>query len=576
MRSLVCWTICAFLFAMAQPARASKSPRELALRALEAQRTEDDRRLTTLTVPDPAPGCLPNGAEIFVVSGYINYRCVRLFMQEGNALLQRITTTRSWFYSPEESYVTEEWELPPTEFAAVWEAARLISQSTAVRKKPARPKDPDGKFVSDRRMVSMSSHEPTYYVRVWSASRLWWDHGFRGMSASDKVQDFEKVQTRAMTSLIETAFPEGTPGKPFALSAWGPFLAKQLEGSAVALQGLPQHLTAANTITIDCSLRLLGQMGYEPARPIIKAVAEDAEKSPSAAYWKESVLRECGYALRKIAIQERFDGEEVDRLIHSYGRRLNPDNDMVQWLRNQYFAKNPEAYFSILSRDLTAKNTPEVVLLESIKEVQDRYPSAGGPLLAGVLDHPSTEVSVHAAMALLKSSPDDAASLQALTRAASDPRATIPNDARSFSDFGREIALDYLSSRKNRIPPQYRWDSARIDQQLALPWEDGRMINRLISARVCLENKQFSDRDQITAYRKALAEPYTMGTAEACEELIKLDDRASADRIKEVLSALRAGCNKGFRWEEDRDARYPWIGKADLTTIEESLPKILH
>lgn len=568
MRSLICWTACVSLFTAILPVPASESPREIALRVLEAQRTDDDRKLTDLTVPEPDPGNVPDDAELYAVSGYINYSCVRMFIHGDKARLQRIKMSRTWFYSPEESYAAEEWDIPRGEFSSIWEAMRLISQSSAVRKSKARSREHNG-------WASVRSHEPTYYVRLWSESHLWWDKACQGMSGSDKVQDFQKVQIKAMSSLLDSVLPKDGKGKPFALSRWGPFLTRLLAGSERGLQSIPDRLGDATEITIDSSLRLLGQMGYGPAKPVIEAVAADAEKSPSSASWKDAVLRETGYAMRKIAVQEEFDSAEVDRLIHGYGRRINPDRDMVQWLRDQYFEKNPDAYFSMLSHDLTAKDTSEDVTLESVEELRKRYPSAARPLLTGVLGNPSTEVSVNAALALLKSDPGNIAALETLDQAAGNPHATIPPDARWSSHFGRERALDYLTSKKNQVPPKYQWDTARIDQQLSLPWEDGRMINRLISAKVCLENKNQPDSIQIEAYRKALAKPYTMGTAEACDKLIKLRDKASAKRIAEVLGDLRDGCNKGLPWQEDADARYPWIGKADLDQSEQELKKML-
>ena len=162
--------------------------------------------------------------------------------------------------------------------------------------------------------------------------------------------------------------------------------------------------------------------------------------------------------------------------------------------------------------------------------------------------------------------------LKALNRLVSDTKASIPADARWFAHFGRERALNYLASDRAPVPQEYRWDVARIETQLNQPWEDGRMINRLITMWSGLLNRYLPDDQQVAAYRRTLAGQINRGTVEACEALIKLQDKSSGNRIAEILQELEANCNKEMVWKaKDSTAKYPWINKYDIERVRACL-----
>jgi len=546
------------------------SAEEMAQRALEGLRKDDDRKLTTLMVP---PGKemagLPEGAEVYLIRGYINYQCARIFIREGKAVAQVVKMSRTWFYSPKEDYSAEEWEIAEGDFAKAWEAIRLIQESDMPRKQTP---ESTGAVRLSR---IMGSHDPTFYVRVWSNASAAWEKAVRDITIIRGVQNFENMQTRAMVVVLENLIPKEGTGKPFALREWGPFLTQQLADCEILLQDSPFRLDKETTLLLETSLRLLGQMGYEPARTVILAVEDKAMQAPPKAPWADEVLRETGYARQKIAIQAKFNPSEVGRMIHEHRRTLNPDRDFVQWLRDQYFAEDAEGYFALLAEDMRNPGTSEAILLESIADLQKRYPKSSGPSLEGVLGNASSEVAVQAALALLNADANHDDALKTLTRVAADAHASIPEEVHWSNHFGRERALDYLAAERSPVTPEYRWDAARIEQQLSLPREDGRMINRLISIWYGLTNKPMPDSQQIAAYRKALAEPYNMGTVNACSELIKLRDQASAKQIQEVMKELLSGCNRRMAWEEDPEAKYPWIRQSEIEQVERRLWDLL-
>lgn len=116
---------------------AAESAQEAARSMLEGLRTEKDRALTTLVVPEGKEGAeLPEGAEVYLIRGYINYTCVRIFVRDQKVIAQRVKMARSWFYSPKEDYSAKEWEIPPGDFARAWETVRLIREAAMPRNVP--------------------------------------------------------------------------------------------------------------------------------------------------------------------------------------------------------------------------------------------------------------------------------------------------------------------------------------------------------------------------------------------------------------------------------------------------------
>ncbi len=556
-----------------KPAGAATTPLDIAQNTVESFQKNEDRKLTTITFPEK-PGALPAKAEIYLIQGYISYECIRIVWSKGRASAQRVKMTRSWFYSPKENFLGEQFDIPAEDFRKSWDAAMLVRSAVMNVTAPI----PRSQFSMS---VSHSSHEWTYYLKIRvenGAPLVEWT--VRGISTSNGIQSFADIQTRAVTKIFGDLIPKEGSGAPFDLSSWGPFLTEILVENEPATRYNPKSLDRAHELQIETSLRALGQMGYVPALDVIIALQANASQQANSPGrdqgldWRSRVARETGYARQKIELQKQFDPVLASRLIHGFGRGTNPDRDFVIWLREAFFKQKPDDYFALLSADVQSPRSSENILRESVWDLKTKYPEKAATLFQVALRNPSSEVVADTALAVLERDPGNDDALSALTRLAEDPTASIPERTHWFDHFGRQRALDYLASARSPVPQKFRWETARIEAQLKQQWEDGRMINRLISTWSGLLNKPMPEDQQIAAYRKAIASTINMGTVDACSALIKLQDKASAGRISEILHELKANCNKELAWKPDPSAKYPWIDNYEIDRVMADLKKL--
>lgn len=495
----------------------------LASKTLEAVRDsmEDDgknhREKTSILWPE-ANAVPSDTAEVYLISGYINFVCTRFVPQSDGVKAQRVKLSRTWFYNPKgEGYSMEEFFIPADDFRKAWEAALLLCGAEA---QPLQKPEDSLSWTAGYRS---RSHEPTWYVHLGSEGQTLFENAVRSMGFRNEIPNFEPFKIRAIYTVFNDLLTD-KEGHPFDLQEWGPFLTEVLRNQMPSVaEDSRDYLKKYTTVSLETSLRLLGQSGYEPAQEEIarlKAVALDAQKSGMK--WLEPILRECDYVTIKIRFLSSFETAPARELIHSYSRSILPDQDLVLWMRKLFFEKNSDEYLILLSEDLRNTESSETILLESISELRRLHPDLAGELLSALLGHASSEVASNAALAILATDPENIPALQTLNRLASDPAASIPEKAKWFHYFGRERALDHLFSKKSSVPAGFRWDAVRVRRQLAQPGEDGRMVNRLLSALHILEKREVSKKEQIAAYRASLQGKNPAGIETAREELQKL------------------------------------------------------
>ncbi len=500
---------------------------ELARSSVAAVRDDAHKEKVRIVWPTRSVEATPeDGAEVFLIQGYIDYTCTRIFRRGGAWMAQRVKLTRSWFYNQlGETFSAVEFPVPSERFATAWNAAGLIREARAeLVNPPPRMEVKEGLWsLGTMSMVfSRSSHEQTSYVRMRGGKLL---DGFEwdvcGTSSRDGLRNFDEIQGLAVFNVF-AALTSQDAGVTVDLRSWGPFLTDLLRAQGIEIASGAREFRSS-TLPIEVSIRLLGQMGWEPALGAINELDEIARKAESGgAGWPEAVLRESRLAREKITLLQRFDSSKARGIILAHSRKLHPEVDLVKWVRAHYFEKDIAGYYAFLAANLGNPETDEAVLAEDVAELVKLYPGRGRELMRGVLRHPSSEVTSAAALALLADNPNETIALDALQRLASEPTASIPPGARWFSHFGRERALDFLYFSRSPVPPGYRWDAARVRRQLAVVGEDGRMVNRLLSALHILEKSEPSKEYKIAAYRRCLQCGSEQGRAAAVEALREL------------------------------------------------------
>ncbi len=504
-----------------------ESAQELARSNLDSVRDTTHQEKLRIVWPRNASEARPlKGSDVFLIQGYIDYTCTRIVWSEGRGVAQRVKLTRSWFYNPHgETYSAVEFPVTTEQFAKSWNAAALIRGARAEWVNPLPPTNAAGGWRSISASRTRSSHEQTFFVRIRGGNPLGgFEWALRGTSSTEGVRDFDEIQTLAVFNVFAT-LTSPDPGEAFDLRSWGPFLTDLLreQGRALASNGEPPH-GSSSELLVEISLRLLGQIGWEPALAVIEEIDETAGKAESGgSQWPERVFRESRIARAKIALRQRFDVGKARDVILNSPRDLNADVDLIQWARDRWFEADSDGYFTFLSANLGNPEVDERIQTEDLTDLQKRYPGRGRELMVGVLGNPSSEVVSAAALALLSDNPGDSSALEALQRLASDTGASIPDNSRWFNHFGRERALDYLFSSRSPVPAAFRWGPAQVRKQLAVVGEDGRMVNRLLSALHILENTEPSADEKVAAYRRSLECRSEPGRAAAREALRELD-----------------------------------------------------
>jgi hypothetical protein len=575
----------------------------LARTTLDSLRDEKHREQMKIVWPETGEVSAPADCDVLLITGNggnLGYACVRFQRSGGGPILrQRVLLDVRWDYNPEGSYLsTQQVEVDPVRFAEVWTAARLVRQASAELRVPAEvgPASIDAAWIRRyiHRTVGGDIHKPYEWISLHSGTdgeaRL---RGcVRGTTFLNDIQDFEELRIRAIRSLYLSLTAEQNAGTAFPLREWSDYL---VGGVREHLDGLRlDRVEAWVEVLFEVSLRLLSVVGDETAEVTAKEARERLDGANREEHLGAWLLRdEFDRSLSRMRLRLRWDPAVAAEAIHRNEHRRWVDDEHEKWLRQIFNARAPEGYLALLRADLRAADS--TLVRESVAELFAHYPGEYLDDLHPLLEHKDPDVVCAAALALIgvkapgHFGPDQAPAVaatagggdvrlldawKAIEHLAADP--TVPIRPETRWRDARTTALILLTNQY--CPAPWRWDGTRIRRQLEDPTErDGRMVHQLFTQYAVYgphprpqpteEWKSFV----LTVWPRCLAEPFTRGTMEAIEELTALDDRHSLPRMREVLATLRAGCNRGARWEEDSEARYPWTDRWDLDQLEKKI-----
>jgi hypothetical protein len=323
-----------------------------------------------------------------------------------------------------------------------------------------------------------------------------------------------------------------------------------------------------------------------------------ASGTTSETYREDSLRDDIARSQERIAVRLHWNAGTVMTSIYQNPRKTMPDKEQVQWLRAQFFARDPRTYFDFLSGGLTS--TDDKVIIDSATELARCYPGIETVEISRqipyLLKHSNPDVVYAGAILGLgkgaiplgswfqdqnyadlteRASKDPMvfAALTALTRLVADPTSPIPPTCSAYTPNARTSALGVLV----QFPAPWGWDTAKIRKHLENPAEkDGRMIFRMLpmigvnsirydgQAPLDPALKAFA----ITVWRRCLiGDPTNCGVLTAMSELITLGDAESLPRIRELLAILKAGASEKY-YVYDPKVRFPWAWTYELESLE--------
>jgi hypothetical protein len=432
------------------------APRRMAEAAMEAERDQRHREKMRIVWPKDIPDC-PDGSEVYLIDGYIDYRCRRLTWDGKEVRIHTAECKRTWFYNAKgESFEATTSALDPEVFKDAWKAAMLLIAASV---EPAKAEREDAHKLGDLRLsYSSSSHQRSKWVRMTDAASVRYLHSVRGRRSSNGIADFEEMRNRAIFGLFEKLI-EKKQSQPEPLATWASFLAADIARAANGIGPIP---AAEQRLLLEPAFRILGETGHEAAAETIRAIGEKL-KAGGEDYWAMSLREEAGYALKKIQLIARWDPAVARRLIRSNPHALYAQNDLSDWVRRRYFIQAPEAYHAQVLADIRECPDDVGLLRESIRELSEVFTGMSTDVIRTLMAHDDPEVAVDAAFAVLKAAPGDKDAAVLLDRLVSDPRAPINDSSDWFSKFARSRALDFVMSPQ--APAGSPWDAARIRNQ---------------------------------------------------------------------------------------------------------------
>lgn len=259
--------------AASHPARADESSQILARAAVEAERYEADRQKTRIEWPEIADAPPPDGAEAWIVEGYIEYRVTRIVRHGDRVEGRTVAMCRNWFYGADERFDAEAFEVPLGAFSTAWNAARRVDGAKLVR--IVEPPEPlGGRFGS-------GSHESSLWVRLrdgtggepWHASvaRGW--HG-----DADEVRSWSDVRDRAVFHLVANLVPT-TGRRPAPFAEWGPWFTAEIARTTPVRESFARIAALLDRCVNDETLRSAAGMSDADVT-IARERLHDATASP--------------------------------------------------------------------------------------------------------------------------------------------------------------------------------------------------------------------------------------------------------------------------------------------------------
>ncbi len=500
---------------------------ELARFEVEKHRDDAHRRLTTVTwrPTSDIDSYDPNsGAEVVLVSGYLDYELVLLLRTDEGVLGARIRQPRRARGTPGATRVTY-LSVSAGRFDEAWRAASLIRTAAAQRREPV-----DRGPLGGRRIVG--SHAPHHVVamRTHGGESEWLHRGAaRGRTFRSGVRAWSEIQNEAIFSLLTDCIRSSEMDD-------GPLSLRVRDWVAGLIDDATKSVAADTPsfghVALTAMLRALGDIGTEDHVATIEALRAAMEAHPNVNRWT-TIVDEARVALFKIRARVSLDQIAAREVIGSADDGVW-QRDLARWTAALLLAREPEKYRGAL-QELT--RDPRVSVAQSaLLSLLKHFPESFGDTLPGMLDHASPVVALMAAKAMLSRQPGDQRAVAALMRLAEDANYR-PAPTQSFDQCPRAHSVRELVQHGI-------WEDEALRHAFRRAGEDARMVTLSI-LQIEKRGGRVEEQTCVAAYRLALDSPRDQGTLEAVERLIGFGDTGSYARLRGILDELERDVPSG-------------------------------
>jgi hypothetical protein len=254
------WLLTAFVLAALLAASAARADDPPALArakaALEAQLEHFYEEDVRVVWPDDVAKVPPEGAEIVVIGGYRDNSVVRLVWREGRVESRRLDPDGEdgWF-------AAAEFDVPPGEFATLWNSALLLGGARPERAVPSE------KPVTVKPRGRRGCYETRAFVRlacVGATAPLHWSDPICHHEAAGTFPDWGEVVAESVYDVIASRLPQAQAWRAGSLTDWRSFADEELRRALVRGRDADRHefelslesaLTPASSATSPRSTR---------------------------------------------------------------------------------------------------------------------------------------------------------------------------------------------------------------------------------------------------------------------------------------------------------------------------------
>ena len=586
-RGLVCFGMIACLAATAcaqeaaKPSAETAAAMQLARKTLERFRDDVHKEKMLVVWPEVDEIDIPTEVDVLrVVASNWLVTCARIELRKDGARCYRVQHD----LLRGQGGIVETWR-KDVKLADVQQALRAMALVLAakVERKPTTPPPEEnlgygGPLGMARRIVWVAAPPgaPPKYRSIFS-----------GVCALGDIQDFEHLRKQTVDHLFDGVvnMPSPSPAYPGIIREaprgttetsrlrlekdWGAFLTRVVGRLTTEIDPTRLYggVTHEQLQLMTVSVRLLGESGYAASAATLRSARQKlsrwAKEGPSPEKTLHDLTRG---ALLRLSLLEKFDATAAAKILDD-NRALRDDPLLERWVRQRWCTVDAQGYRLALLKDISTPTVDIERYRRSVDELVRRYPQRVHADLAGYVMSKHPEVSVKAALAILKVNPADTPALGVVERIASDVSTPIAADARGYGEFARAQAVAFMTSEQ--APILRRWDTFRVRRQV-LDEKDGRMIRTLFLCLVRLGGRPMRA-ERIRAYRRALKAPMSRGVVEAIDQLIRLRDYDSATTLKIRLMDLESGCAPAGRRTPAKTPKYSWVKSDEVERLWERL-----
>jgi hypothetical protein len=411
-------TVACAVAALTSSARADDAPGlALAKRVVDEIRGDEHKAKMRIVWPENVEATPPDGAEVVLIDGYIDYEMTRLVWRGGKVEARSVATARSWFYNPKgEGFGAREFDVDPAAFATAWTAALYVAGASEERIEPE-PKDHPSSSSS-----SLLSHEPHRWARlrvgVESTPRFFGDARGENSRNWEGVRDWNGIRDGAVWECLSALVPKYELSRDASPSTWRKDVTDEIRRATTRLDLSDR---SEHSLLLEVCLRVGGEVGDADTLAAVEAF-DAARRAASGDDWvSRNVADEIEIARTKLSLLTAWDSKRAAELIRTGGHEKHWQEDLTKWVRRRLREKDPQAYASLLVEaiDTVLPRYDKLALLEEVREAR---PSAASASLRRCLGDLDADVRVEAARALLAIDPKDESAGAVLVRAVDDAR----------------------------------------------------------------------------------------------------------------------------------------------------------